>query len=164
MRNTTHSKIVSGNRLARLVRFLKKQKKTIVFTNGCFDLIHAGHVRYLRKARRLGDVLVLGLNTDASVRKLKGPSRPLVKLAHRAEVLAALEPVDFIVPFSESTPEALIHRVGPDILVKGADYRTHEIAGARFVQERGGRVVRIPMAQGLSTSKLIARMQGAPLA
>ena len=152
-------KVPGLHQLSSLVRSLKRQKKDIVFTNGCFDLIHAGHVRYLRKARSLGDVLVVGVNTDASVRKLKGPRRPLMRLAHRLEVLSALESVDFVVPFSEETPERLIRRIAPHILVKGADYRTQEIAGAQFVRQWGGKVIRIPMAKGLSTSKLLARIR-----
>jgi len=152
-------KIVSVERLAPLVRALQKKGRKVVFTNGCFDLIHAGHVRYLSKARSLGDALILGVNTDASVRKLKGPSRPLVSLAHRMEVLSALECVDFVVPFGQQTPACLIERVRPDILVKGADYKEEAIAGAQFVRSCGGRVVRIALVGGLSTSGLLKKLQ-----
>ncbi len=152
-------KVVGLRRLSRLIKSLKRNKKSIVFTNGCFDLVHAGHVRYLKKAASLGDVLVVGVNTDASVRRLKGPGRPLVQLSHRLEVLGALDAVDFVIPFSETTPERLIRRVAPDILVKGSDYRAHEIAGGKFIRGRGGRVVRIPLVAGLSTSKLIAKIK-----
>jgi D-beta-D-heptose 7-phosphate kinase/D-beta-D-heptose 1-phosphate adenosyltransferase len=153
-------KVVGLRDLTRIVRSLKRRKKTVVFTNGCFDILHAGHVRYLRRARSLGDALILGVNTDASVRRLKGPGRPLVSLRHRLEVLSSLEPVDYLVPFAQETPERIIQALTPDILVKGADYREHEIAGSRHVKQRGGSVVRIPLVRGLSTSGLLCRIRG----
>ncbi len=152
------SKIVRAARL-RVLLSRRKPRPKVVFTNGCFDLMHAGHVRYLRKARALGDVLVVGVNTDASVRKLKGPKRPLVPLAQRLEVLGALECVDYLIAFAEDTPERLITRVDPDVLVKGADYKQHQIAGAARVKARGGSVRRIALVQGLSTSKLVQKIK-----
>ena len=131
----------------------------VVFTNGCFDLLHAGHVRYLEAARALGDVLVLGLNDDASVRRLKGPGRPILSLAERAEVLAGLTAVDHLVAFAEDTPLALIERIEPDVLVKGADWAADDIIGRDVVLARGGRIERIDIVPGLSTSELIRRIR-----
>ena len=127
----------------------------MVFTNGVFDLLHRGHVDYLRRARALGDLLILGLNTDASTRRLKGPARPLMKQADRAEVLSALESVDYIVFFNEDTPARLIARILPDILVKGADYQEKDIVGSEAVKAHGGRVVRMKYLKGYSTTRLI---------
>ena len=131
----------------------------IVFTNGCFDLLHPGHVRYLAAARALGDVLVVGLNDDASVRRLKGPGRPILAAVERAEVLAGLGAVDHIVLFAEDTPHHLIAAVAPDVLVKGADWPTDEIVGRDLVLARGGRVERIPVVPGVSTSDIIRRIR-----
>lgn len=130
--------------------------QTVVFTNGCFDVLHRGHVEYLEQAKALGDILVVGLNTDASVSRLKGETRPIVPLADRALVLAALRAVDFVVPFDEDTPERLIRELQPDILVKGADYQVHEIVGHDVVLQSGGEVVRIPLTPGRATSDIIA--------
>ena len=132
---------------------------TVVFTNGVFDLVHPGHVRYLQAARRLGDALVVGVNSDRSVRANKGPSRPLNVEAERAEVLAALQCVDCAVVFDEETPHALITRLQPDVLVKGADWATNAIVGRDVVEARGGRVVRIPIEAGHSTSALLERIR-----
>jgi rfaE bifunctional protein nucleotidyltransferase chain/domain len=152
-------KIVGLTKLRRVVRSLRRRRKKVVFTNGCFDLVHAGHVRYLRKARALGDALVVGVNTDHSVRRLKGPGRPLVSLRHRMEVLSALESVDFVQAFDSATPEPLIRQLLPSVLVKGADYARRDIAGRNAVEESGGEVVRIPMVAGLSTSRLLAKVR-----
>ncbi|MHB1241374.1 MAG: D-glycero-beta-D-manno-heptose 1-phosphate adenylyltransferase, partial [Gammaproteobacteria bacterium] len=127
----------------------------IVLTNGCFDLLHAGHVAYLEEARRLGDRLVVAVNDDASVRRLKGPGRPVTPVSQRMAVLAALRCVDWVVAFSEDTPERLIGRLLPDVLVKGGDYRPEEIAGGAQVQANGGRVLVLPYRDGCSTSALI---------
>jgi len=132
----------------------------VVFTNGCFDLLHPGHVRYLASARALGDVLVVGLNGDASVRRLKGAGRPVLRLDERAEVLAGLAAVDHLIVFDEDTPRALIAALAPDVLVKGADWAEDEIAGRDEVVARGGRVERIPLVAGVSTSELIRRIRG----
>ena len=131
----------------------------VVFTNGCFDLLHLGHVRYLEAARALGDVLVVGLNDDDSVRRQKGPGRPVLRLAERAEVLAALAAVDHVVAFSEDTPLRLIETLEPDVLVKGADWGPEEIVGRDVVLGRGGRVERIDLVPGVSTTELIRRIR-----
>jgi len=132
----------------------------VVFTNGCFDLLHPGHIAYLTEARALGDRLVVGLNDDASIRRLKGPSRPVNPLADRAAMLTALRMVDLVVPFSEDTPLELIQALRPDILVKGGDYRPETIVGAEEVRGWGGEVVVIPFLDGHSSTGLIARIRG----
>src|SRR2546427_2669453 len=131
----------------------------VVFTNGCFDLLHPGHVRYLAAARALGDVLVVGLNSDASVRRLKGPGRPVLDVQERAEVLGALAAVDHLVVFDDDTPRRLIAALTPDVLVKGADWAADDIVGRDEVLARGGRVERIDLVPGVSTSALIARIR-----
>lgn len=152
-------KILTRAALSRRLAALRRAGKRIVFTNGCFDLIHPGHVRYLRAARRLGDVLVVGLNSDRSVRRLaKGPGRPLVSEGDRAEVLAALEMVDFVTLFAEDTPLDLIRRVRPDVLVKGGDWSEERIVGADVVRAGGGSVRSLPFAPGYSTTRLIRRI------
>ncbi len=131
----------------------------IVFTNGCFDLLHPGHIAYLSEAKALGDRLVIGLNDDASIHRLKGPSRPVNPLADRAAMLGALRMVDLVVPFSEDTPLELIQALRPDILVKGGDYRPETIVGAEEVRGWGGEVVVIPFLDGHSSTGLIARIR-----
>jgi D-beta-D-heptose 7-phosphate kinase/D-beta-D-heptose 1-phosphate adenosyltransferase len=133
----------------------------IVFTNGCFDLLHPGHVRYLTAARALGDVLVVGLNGDASVTRLKGAGRPVLRADERAEVLAGLAAVDHVIVFDDDTPRALIVAVAPDVLVKGADWAEADIVGRDEVVARGGRVERIAMVPGVSTSEILRRIRGA---
>ena len=134
---------------------------TVVFTNGVFDLLHRGHVAYLTRARALGDALIVGLNTDASVRRLgKGPDRPLNNEADRAFILAGLESVDAVVLFDEDTPRELIAALEPDVLAKGADYREDQIVGADLVKARGGRVVRVPLEDGYSTTEMLKRTRG----
>jgi D-beta-D-heptose 7-phosphate kinase/D-beta-D-heptose 1-phosphate adenosyltransferase len=142
-----------------LVRAFRRDGKKIVFTNGCFDLLHPGHIAYLEEAKSLGDVLIVGLNDDASVHRLKGRHRPVNTLEDRAALLSALKPVDMVVPFSEDTPLALIKALKPDILVKGGDYRPDDIVGAREVHENGGRVIIVPFIKGHSTTALIARIR-----
>jgi rfaE bifunctional protein nucleotidyltransferase chain/domain len=132
-----------------------------VFTNGCFDLLHAGHVRYLQEARRQGDVLVIGLNDDASVRRIKGAPRPFNPLEDRAEVLAALACVDLVAPFSADTPERMVGALGPDVLVKGSDWEGKEVAGAAAVRARGGVVRFVELLPGRSTTGLAERIRGA---
>ena len=138
---------------------LRRDRKTIVFTNGCFDILHAGHVRYLSAARREGDVLVVGLNSDASVRALKGKYRPINAQALRAEVLAGLWCVDYIVVFDRPDPLETITAIMPDVLVKGADWKAEEIVGADVVARAGGRIVRIPLADDISTSRIIEKIR-----
>ena len=131
----------------------------IVFTNGVFDLLHRGHVEYLEAAAALSDRLVVGVNSDGSVRRLKGPERPLVPEDERAELLAALECVDLVVIFDEDTPERLIRDVAPDVLVKGGDWSLDRIVGREFVEARGGRVLSVPLREGLSTSRIVERIR-----
>jgi D-beta-D-heptose 7-phosphate kinase/D-beta-D-heptose 1-phosphate adenosyltransferase len=133
---------------------------TVVFTNGCFDILHRGHVDLLRSARSEGDLLVVGLNTDASVRRLKGEGRPLVPEEDRAAVVAALESVDLVVLFDEDTPLALIRELRPEVLVKGADYRMEDVVGGEDVTGWGGRVRLVPLTEGRSTSGLLKRLAG----
>jgi len=133
----------------------------IVFTNGCFDLLHAGHVRLLAAARACGDFLVVGVNSDTSVRRLKGPERPLVGLAERAELLAALRAVDLVAAFEEDTPLELIRCVQPDVIVKGGDWSKDQVVGREVVEARGGRVEIVPLVSGLSTTALLRRIRGA---
>lgn len=149
---------VSLKKLLNELSRLRKKGKKVVFTNGCFDIIHAGHVRYLNKARSLGDVLVVGLNSDSSVRGIKGPSRPIVPQNERAEVLGALTPVDFVVVFNEPTPLKLIEAVKPDILAKGADWAARDIVGGAVVRKNGGKIRRITLAKGRSTTNIIRRV------
>jgi rfaE bifunctional protein nucleotidyltransferase chain/domain len=134
----------------------------VVFTNGVFDLLHPGHVRYLTAARALGDVLIVGVNSDRSVRANKGPSRPVMPERERAEVLEALSAVDAAVIFDEETPQAIIDRVQPDVLVKGADWAADAIVGRETVESRGGTVVRMPIEAGWSTSAIIQKAKSAP--
>jgi D-beta-D-heptose 7-phosphate kinase/D-beta-D-heptose 1-phosphate adenosyltransferase len=138
---------------------LRRAGRTVVFTNGCFDLIHGGHVELFRKAKRLGDVLVVGLNTDASVRRLKGPGRPIFPLRERLEVLAAFENVDYVTWFAEPTPRKTIAALLPDVLVKGGDWGADEIVGREEVEAAGGRVVRVPYLKGHSTTSIIGRVK-----
>src|SRR5690606_8770159 len=135
--------------------------KRIVFTNGCFDIVHLGHIDYLEKARALGDKLVLGLNTDASVSALKGAARPVVDETARARLMAAMEFVDAVILFSEPTPLQLIQTISPDILVKGDDYTVENIVGADFVTSNGGEVKTIPLVKGYSTSTIIEKIRRA---
>lgn len=150
-------KILSAEKAADLVKAWKGSK-TVVFTNGCFDILHIGHVDYLEKARNFGDKLVVGLNTDESVRRLKGPSRPVNSERSRARILAALEFVDTVILFNEDTPYELITLINPDILVKGADYDIKNIIGAEFVINNGGRVETIALTKGFSTSGIIEKI------
>ena len=130
----------------------------IVFTNGVFDILHRGHVEYLEEARAFGDRLVIGVNSDASVRRVKGPSRPIVPEAERAEILAALESVDLVALFDEDTPARIIAEVAPDVLVKGGDWALDAIVGREFVEARGGRVERIRVREGWSTTRIVERI------
>ena len=145
--------------LMKIVEGQKREDKRIVFTNGCFDILHLGHIRYLREAKKLGDILIIGLNSDRSIRSLKGKNRPLVKEEDRAEILSALEMVDYIVIFSELTPKDLIDRILPDVLVKGGDWRKEEVVGRDTVEAQGGEVVIIPEVRSYSTSTLIKKIQ-----
>jgi rfaE bifunctional protein nucleotidyltransferase chain/domain len=153
--------VLSHDEAVRWVEEQRSHGRTIVFTNGVFDLLHPGHVRYLREARALGDALIVAVNSDRSARALeKGPGRPLNTAAERAEVLAALSSVDAAVVFDEDTPLEIVVALQPDVLAKGADWATGTIVGADVVEARGGRVERIALAEGYSTSRLVERIRG----
>jgi rfaE bifunctional protein nucleotidyltransferase chain/domain len=137
----------------------KRNGRRVVFTNGCFDLLHPGHVGSLEQARALGDALIVGLNSDASVRQLKGPGRPVLPERERAEILAALESVDAVVIFDESTPREVIARLLPDVLVKGGDWPGDQIVGREEVEAAGGRVVSIPVVPGYSTTEILRKIR-----
>lgn len=151
-------KIINRDQIADVVSNSKAAGKTLVFTNGCFDIIHAGHVRYLAEARKLGDCLIVGLNSDRSVQELKGPTRPVNPQDDRAEVMAALAAVDYVVIFDERTAERLISEVKPDIYVKGGDYCIEDIPEAKIVAGNGGKTVLIPEVVGRSSSNIIKKI------
>jgi len=153
----TSSKIVPRPRMVEIARRLREQKRRIVFTNGCFDIIHAGHVLSLEWARNRGDLLIVGLNSDASVRRLKGPGRPVNSQEDRARVLAGLAAVDYVVIFEEDEPAALIAEILPQVLVKGGDWE-HYVSGGDIVRKHGGEVLFAPLLEGRSTSRLISRI------
>ncbi len=152
------SRLVPRRDVADLCSRIRKHGGKIVFTNGVFDIIHMGHISYLSKAKAMGDILIIGLNTDKSAGKIKGKNRPINKQSDRAGVLSALEFVDYIVYFSEETPEILIRQIKPDVLVKGADYKVSQIVGADFVKSYGGRVRRIKLLPGRSTSGILGNI------
>ncbi len=151
-------RLYDPNELKNKLIILQASGKKIVFTNGCFDILHAGHVRYLTKAREAGDILVIGLNSDKSVRIIKGDLRPVVDQDHRAEILAGLRCVDYVCIFDEPDPLKLIRTLKPDVLVKGADWPEDEIIGGDFVKERGGIVKRISFVEGISTTEIIRKI------
>jgi rfaE bifunctional protein nucleotidyltransferase chain/domain len=153
-------KILSPGDLLGVRQGLRAAGKTLVFTNGVFDLLHVGHVRYLAKARALGDVLLVAINSDRTVRELKGEGRPITNESERAEILAALRQVDYVTVFDDISPRALIEQILPDVLVKGGDYNLDEIHGREEVEAAGGRVVSLPFIEGASTSAIIERMKG----
>lgn len=154
------AKVTTREELASLLAERRRQQQRVVFTNGCFDLMHIGHIRYLQAARNLGDVLVVGVNSDSSVRTLdKGTDRPIVPDVQRAEVLAALACVDYVVIFPEPDPGTLIATLQPDILVKGGDWPVDRIVGRETVEARGGRVQTIPLVPGVSTTTLVQRIR-----
>ncbi len=142
------------------VRWRNEVKDAVVFTNGVFDIIHTGHVQLLHNARAQGTALIVGINSDASVKRLKGPTRPVCSTMERAIVVAALESVDAVVVFEEDTPYELVREIQPDVIVKGGDYTPETVVGADVVRARGGRVVIVPTVQGFSTTNIIGRMRG----
>lgn len=156
MKSSTRSKIKSRSELVPVRALLRRQGKTVVFTNGCFDLLHGGHVHLLRWAKARGDVLIVALNSDVSVRRLsKGPGRPIFPLAERMEVLAAFEDVDYVTWFGEATPQKIVAALLPDILVKGGDWGEGEIVGRAEVEAAGGKVLRVPYLKGHSSTNII---------
>lgn len=157
--NQSHAKVMNIDDLMRRLSAWRNQAKHIVFTNGCFDLLHLGHVTLLEKAAELGDVLIVALNTDASVSRLKGQGSPINIERHRSLVLAALASVDAVVFFDEDTPIEIIRKIRPDVLVKGADYREKDVVGWTFVEKYGGKVMLIPLVEGQSTTRLIDKIK-----
>ena len=153
-----NNKILSGKKLEQWLEDCRKNGKKIVFSNGCFDILHRGHVEYLSKAAAFGDVMIIGLNTDASVRRLKGSSRPVNDEKARAFILAGLECVTAVVLFDEDTPYNLIKTVQPDVLVKGSDYKPEDIVGYDIVTAKGGKVVTVNLVEGFSTTGIIQKM------
>jgi rfaE bifunctional protein nucleotidyltransferase chain/domain len=153
-----NSRIVTQAEAVKIRERLRRQGEKVVFTNGCFDLIHAGHALYLDAARKLGDYLIVGINLDDSVRRLKGKGRPLLKFRERALLLSYLLPVDLVVGFGDDTPLRLIRKIRPDILVKGADYKISEIVGAKEVKSWGGQVKTVPLMRGKSSSRIVEKL------
>ena len=155
-------RVLTREQLVEHVQLRRQESSSaqVVFTNGCFDILHVGHTRYLKDARACGDLLVVGINSDRSVRSLKGPERPIQNENDRAEVLASLTSCDYVVIFDEQTPQSLIESVKPDVLVKGGDWAVEQIVGAPFVLGRGGQVKSLPFHPGHSTTALIARIDG----
>ncbi|RKY60044.1 MAG: D-glycero-beta-D-manno-heptose 1-phosphate adenylyltransferase [Candidatus Latescibacterota bacterium] len=151
-------KLIDLEDLVLLRERWRREGKKVVFTNGCFDILHRGHVELLKAAKALGDILIVGLNDDDSVRRLKGPQRPFYPLEDRAAMLAAFEAVDYVCPFSEDTPLKMISRLLPDVLVKGGDYRPEEVVGREVVEGAGGEVVIVPLWRGRSTSEVIEKI------
>jgi len=151
-------KIRSLASLKKILANLQKKGKRIVFTNGCFDLLHFGHVNYLQKAKKKGNILVVAVNSDASIRRIKGRNRPIIDEKNRLSVVAALESVDFVVLFKEDTPLKVIRSLKPDILVKGADWDKKDIVGREFVSSYGGRVLTIRLSKGYSTTEIINKI------
>lgn len=151
--------LLSRELLSLIIAQAKELGKNVVFTNGCFDIIHAGHVTYLEKASKYGDILVVGLNSDDSVRRLKGESRPINNEQDRATVLLALKSIDYVTIFDEDTPLELIHKLTPDVLVKGGDYTIDSIVGADYVKKNNGKIAIIPLVEGKSTTNIINKMK-----
>lgn len=151
-------KVVSLTTLVRIRARLRRQGKRVVFTNGTFDILHRGHVEYLAAARKMGDILIVGLNSDSSTRRIKGPERPINRSADRAAVLAALASVDYVCSFGEDTPHRMIRRLLPDVLVKGADWKKAAIVGNDVVKENGGSVRTVRLTPGRSTTNIIGRV------
>jgi len=158
---TPAGKIRTAAALVKIRRRLRAAGKIVVFTNGCFDLIHAGHVRLFGEAKKLGDILIVALNSDASIRRLKGRSRPVFPLAERLEILEAVEDIDYVTSFSEDTPQRIIAAILPDVLVKGGDWQPDQVVGREEVEAAGGRVVIVPYLEGRSTSSIIKQSAGA---
>ena len=156
------SKIIKKNELERLLNIWRFQGKKLVFTNGCFDILHLGHIDYLSKAKDQGDVLIIGLNTDASVKRIKGSNRPINDEQARSMILASLRFVDVVVFFDEDTPYDLISFVKPDILVKGSDYKVEEIVGYDIVKNNGGQIITLDLAAGYSTTGILEKIKNNP--
>ncbi len=152
-------KIITLPKLLKIVKALKKRSKRIVFTNGCFDIMHLGHIKYLEKSKSYGEILIIGVNSDKSVKRLKGKTRPINSLKVRLGCLAALECVDFVISFNDATPIQLIKAIKPNILTKGGDWKKELIVGAEEVLSRKGRVISIPLLKGYSTTQIIKKIK-----
>ncbi len=152
-------KVKNFTQIAEIVNELKRKGKKVVFTNGCFDILHSGHIKLLKKAKELGDVLILGINKDKSIKKLKGKGRPIMNEKQRIEIISAIEFVDYVVPFGQPTPEKLIKRIKPDIIVKGGDYKKNEVIGKDIVEKYGGKVYIFPLVKNISTTKIIKKIK-----
>jgi rfaE bifunctional protein nucleotidyltransferase chain/domain len=152
------SKIVNLKELKKILTVKRKEKKKVAFTNGCFDILHYGHVKYLTQAKKMADILVVGVNTDSSVKKIKGKKRPINPLKHRMEVLAGLEAIDYLISFKETTPYRLIKEIKPDVLIKGGDWKPNEIVGKDIVEAYRGKVITLPYIKGVSTTNLIRKI------
>jgi len=144
--------------MVKIRRRLKREGKIVVFTNGCFDLLHAGHIRLFREAKKLGDVLIVALNRDASVRKIKGPGRPIFPLKERWEILEAVEDIDYLTSFGEESSQKIIAKLLPDVLIKGGDWGPHQVVGRETVEAAGGKVARAPHIKGRSTSAIVKKI------
>jgi glycerol-3-phosphate cytidylyltransferase len=151
--------ILNRKDAAKLVEKFKNEGKTVVFTNGCFDILHVGHLRYLQEAKELGDILIVGVNSDESVSRLKGPTRPINKQNDRAEMLAGLKPVDYTVIFTEDTPVEIIDELKPSIHVKGGDYKKEDLPETPIVEKNGGKVIILSLIQGKSTTNIVKKIQ-----
>ena len=149
------NKIKAASKLKAILSSFKKQGKKIVFTNGCFDILHKGHIKLFKKAKSLGDILVVAINSDSSIKKIKGQKRPINSARDRAVVLSAIHFIDFITSFNEVDPARIIRKLNPDVLVKGGDWGKEEIIGSKYVESKGGKVYSIPLARGYSTSRII---------
>ncbi|MCM8783038.1 MAG: D-glycero-beta-D-manno-heptose 1-phosphate adenylyltransferase [Candidatus Omnitrophica bacterium] len=152
-----HPKIINLKKLKRILP-LKRKNKTIAFTNGCFDILHYGHIKYLSQAKKLADILIVGVNSDTSVKKIKGEGRPINPLRQRMEVVAALSSVDYVVSFTQPTPWFLIKTIKPDILIKGGDWKKKNIVGSDIITSYGGKVLTLPYVKGVSTTDIINKI------
>ena len=155
------SKVKKISEIKKVIAHLRKKRKKIVFTNGCFDILHYGHIKYLQKCRSLGQALIVGVNSDSSVKKIKPKGRPVTGQKERAAIISALQCVDYVTIFNEITPEKIIKIIAPDILAKGADWRKKDIVGRSVVEKRGGRVVSVPFVKGFSTTRILKRIKNA---
>ncbi|MGQ9671981.1 MAG: D-glycero-beta-D-manno-heptose 1-phosphate adenylyltransferase [Candidatus Aminicenantales bacterium] len=153
-----HQKVLSLEALIRVRQKLRQKGLRVVFTNGCFDILHVGHIRLFREAKKKGDILIAALNDDESVRRLKGPSRPVFTLAERLEILEAIEDIDYLTSFAEDTPQKIIASLLPDVLVKGGDWKPEEVVGRKEVEAAGGQVVIVPYQKGHSSSSIIRKV------
>ena len=151
-------KVMTQDELMPILDRLRKEGKKVVFTNGCFDILHVGHIRYLKEAKGYGDILIVAVNSDLSVKSIKGDKRPIVSQSERAEVVAALEMVDYVTMFDEDTPYNIIKKLQPDVLIKGGDWTVDKIVGRDIVEARGGKVIAIPVIEGASTTGIVERV------